>query len=639
MNWLWNEWRKLFGSRKMLVPIIAMCLIPSLYSGTYLWTYWDPYGHLERLPVAVVNEDQSVEYQGKTFAIGNDLVNELKKDRSLEWRFMNAEEADEGIRNRTYYFEIFIPSDFSHRATTLGTGQPTPLELTLKLNEGLNYIVSKIGKSAVETIRQRLSEELSTSYAKAIYEQLTPLSKGFQKASDAASRLETGLVQSADGTKALLAGLRNGQVPITKLEQGASELASASGRLSGGAEQLGQGATKLSGGLISLSKAMDQLKAGSTEAAQGADKASASAKQLNAALSNWLAAHPDEAKDADLTLIGKQSKQMSDAIDRVSGGVNALSKGVAEAGGGAEQLSNGAGLFASQLAALGDGASKLRDGAASAADGIHKVAGGWNSLTTNVVKLSDGQQSLAQGGAELSVGLSEGAEKAASIHASDPLFAMLANPVHLKEQALHPLPNYGTGVAPFFVSLSLYIGALLFGNVFSFRATSAAPPSGWLWFLSKFGVLALISLVQSAVASLILIPGVGLSPSFPFAFFAFAFLSSLVYMSVVQVLITAFDDPGKLLGIIVLVLQLTATGGVFPAELTPGIMQALHGGLPMTYSVEGFRALLSTGDYALVRQDALILVIFAVVPALLTWMVLSYLHKKSKERSGLLEGT
>jgi putative membrane protein len=523
LKWLWKEWRSFLGSRRMLVPLIAMCLIPSLYNGTYLWTYWDPYAHLERLPVAVVNEDLPVDFQGNTFAIGNDLVNELKKDHSLEWRFIDAEAAEAGLRDRMYYFEIFIPSDFSHRATSLEASQPTPLELTVKLNEGLNYIVSKIGKSAVETIRQRLSEKLSVSYSKAIYEQLTPLSGGFQRASDAAAKLDAGLISSANGTKSLLDGLHNGQTSVSKLEQGALELISASDRLSGGAGQLEQGATKLSNGIVSLQKGLDQLKAGSTDVAQGTDTASAAAKHLNDALSKWLVAHPNEAKDADLKLIGKQSKQLTDALDRLNSGTNSLSKSIASTGGSTEQIAKEAELFTSSLTTLGDGATNLRDGVAAAADGIHKVSGGWSSLTTNIAKLADGQQTLIQGGTELSRGLSEGAEKAGRIHASDNVFAMLANPVQLKEQSVHPLPNYGTGVAPFFVSLSFYIGALLFGNIFSFRSTMSPPPSGFLWYISKFGVLAFVALAQTAVASVILIAMVGLSPPFPSDFSRFPF--------------------------------------------------------------------------------------------------------------------
>jgi putative membrane protein len=110
-----------------------------------------------------------------------------------------------------------------------------------------------------------------------------------------------------------------------------------------------------------------------------------------------------------------------------------------------------------------------------------------------------------------------------------------------------------------------------------------------------------------------------------------------VFMSVVQLLITAFSHIGKLLGIVILVLQLTATGGVFPAELTPNLMQILHGALPMTYAVEGFRVLLSTGDYALLWHDVLILAIFGVCLALCTWFVLSYLRLKQVEKNKLAE--
>ncbi|WP_228485732.1 YhgE/Pip family protein [Thermaerobacillus caldiproteolyticus] len=68
---------------KRLIVLIGILFIPILYSGTYLWAFWDPYGHLERLPVAVVNEDRPATYKGTTYAIGDELVDELKKIKVL----------------------------------------------------------------------------------------------------------------------------------------------------------------------------------------------------------------------------------------------------------------------------------------------------------------------------------------------------------------------------------------------------------------------------------------------------------------------------------------------------------------------------------------------------------------------------
>lgn len=112
--WIKNEWIHILKNKKQMAAIFVILFVPTLYSGTYLWANWDPYAHLERLPVAVVNEDVKVHYKGKTYAIGNELVKELKKDKSFNWRFVNKEKADTGLKNNQYYFEIFIPDNFQN---------------------------------------------------------------------------------------------------------------------------------------------------------------------------------------------------------------------------------------------------------------------------------------------------------------------------------------------------------------------------------------------------------------------------------------------------------------------------------------------------------------------------------------------
>jgi putative membrane protein len=161
MHWLASEWKAIVRSRQTVITLIGIMLIPAIYSGVYLWAFWDPYSHVERLSVAVVNEDVPVVYQGETYAIGNDLTSEFRKDRSFDWHFVSRKEADEGLSRADYYFGIYIPSDFSKDATTLTSSGPTPLKITMKSNEAQSYIVAKIGQAGVEQIRQKLSEKLT----------------------------------------------------------------------------------------------------------------------------------------------------------------------------------------------------------------------------------------------------------------------------------------------------------------------------------------------------------------------------------------------------------------------------------------------------------------------------------------------
>ncbi|WML48958.1 YhgE/Pip domain-containing protein [Neobacillus sp. PS3-34] len=222
--WLKNEWKSILKNRKMMAAIIVILFIPSLYSGTYLWANWDPYAHLERLPVAVVNDDVNVPYNGEMYHIGSDFVDELMHDKSFKWKFVNKEEADKGLKNNQYYFEIYIPSDFSKRATTLTNLHPTPLELYYKVNVGSNFIASQIGRTAVDKIRTKLSQSISKNYSEVVFDELLSVGKGLKKASDGSEKISAGLGKLSMETQKLIVGMQQQKGPLNQFSSGANQL-------------------------------------------------------------------------------------------------------------------------------------------------------------------------------------------------------------------------------------------------------------------------------------------------------------------------------------------------------------------------------------------------------------------------------
>lgn len=101
-----QEWKSLLHNKLLLLVVVAIILIPVIYAGLFLKSMWDPYGSVSNLPVAVVNNDQPVEYEGTTLQIGADMVDELKDNDSMAFNFVDAETAEAGLRNGTYYMVI-----------------------------------------------------------------------------------------------------------------------------------------------------------------------------------------------------------------------------------------------------------------------------------------------------------------------------------------------------------------------------------------------------------------------------------------------------------------------------------------------------------------------------------------------------
>ena len=114
-----KEWSRLIHNPVLIIVLLAIILIPSIYAGFFLASMWDPYGELDKLPVAVVNLDQPVEYEGKTLTVGNDLVDKLKEDMSLNFTFTDYDTAEKGLEDGKYYMVVTIPENFSYCASTV----------------------------------------------------------------------------------------------------------------------------------------------------------------------------------------------------------------------------------------------------------------------------------------------------------------------------------------------------------------------------------------------------------------------------------------------------------------------------------------------------------------------------------------
>ena len=152
-------WRHFNG-----IAMAAIVLIPTIYTTLFLGSMWDPYGNVDQLPVAVVNNDKSVDYEGKELAVGDELVDKLRENDQLDFHFVSADKAEKGIEDGTYYMVITIPENFSENASTLMDDEPQKMELQYVTNPGTNYIASKMSETALAKIQKEVSESVTKEY-------------------------------------------------------------------------------------------------------------------------------------------------------------------------------------------------------------------------------------------------------------------------------------------------------------------------------------------------------------------------------------------------------------------------------------------------------------------------------------------
>ncbi|HHL3300883.1 YhgE/Pip family protein [Bacillus cereus group sp. Bce001] len=306
--------------------------------------------------------------------------------------------------------------------------------------------------------------------------------------------------------------------------------------------------------------------------------------------------------------------QLADGSSQVTGGLGTLSVGVTKLADGSDQVTTGIGT-------LNGGLNKMSTGSTQLIDGVNKLADGSGKVTDGLVKVNDGSGELAEK-------LGEGAEKTGEVKGTDKTYDMFASPVKVKTEKMAEVPNYGTGFTPYFLSLGLFVGALLLSIVYPLRDTVGVPKSGFSWFISKFGVLLSVGIIQAVVADIILLFGLGVEvQSIPY-FILFSIVTSLAFIALIQCLVTAFGDAGRFIAIITLIIQLTTSAGTFPLELIPKFLQPFNAWLPMTYSVSGLKAVVSSGDFNFMWQNIGILMIFIVVLSIGTIASLTWMHKR-----------
>ncbi|MFT9055601.1 MAG: YhgE/Pip domain-containing protein [Ethanoligenens sp.] len=331
--------KQLQKNPKMIVILIGVSIIPILYSFFYLWAFWDPYGHLSSVPVAVVNDDQGASINGEQRNLGNEVVQRMKTSNDLKWIFVSSNStARAGVEAGQYYTAVFIPSTFSSDIASASTKDKKAPVIQYLSNEKNNYTASKIISSAMtrleEETRMSVDKSITTSLTdklRAVPASLSTLNDGLGKLSDGANTLSSGMGQATGGAGQVASGASALHTGLQTLGGGASSLASGASAAADGAAQVASGASALNTGLQTLDSGAGSLASGASGAAAGASNLAGGASSLNAGLTQL---------QAQLQTTG------SSTAPTLADQVNALNTGAKQVSSGLEQLDSSQGISA-----------------------------------------------------------------------------------------------------------------------------------------------------------------------------------------------------------------------------------------------------------------------------------------------------
>lgn len=257
-----EEIKAIVTQRKTLIPIVAVILIPLLYSSLFLWAFWNPYGKLDKMPVAVVNQDLGTTYHSKSVHVGDDIVHRLKKDHQFGWEFVNAQTAQAGLKNNHYYMVIEIPTDFSHDSMTVMDTHPTQAKIVYTLNDSYNYLSSQLSRSAMERFKESLTQNLTKGYTQVLFQNISHVTDGLKQASTGSQSITNGIKNVHEATSQIDSNLQVLVAGSTELTTNLQAVANGADKLTQGTKSLTKGITALHNGLDQLTQAQRQLQAG-----------------------------------------------------------------------------------------------------------------------------------------------------------------------------------------------------------------------------------------------------------------------------------------------------------------------------------------------------------------------------------------
>ncbi|SDD92099.1 YhgE/Pip family protein [Glycomyces harbinensis] len=578
------ELRRFRGHPIRTAALVAIVLIPLVYGGLYLWFAWDPYGELDRMPVAVVNEDTgaSVETDGETTAIngGDQLVDQLEEDPIFDWRFVSADTARQGLEDGDYYMVITVPEDFSTRLASLSGTDPEQATVEFDLNDANGYVAGVMASTVEAELRNQINTAVYVTFATTIFGDLTELHTGLTDASSGASDL-------ADG--------------IGTAQTGADDLQSGLGDLTAGAQQVADGANQVSDGVDqavdvaqpvvqTLADNWTRIQTGASSAADLADRADT---DLDTVYGTLCTGDPDADADACARL-----QTYIDDADQVNSDIQSADDTIQSTS--TDTLDQAS----SDLTDLQTGAADVATGASQVADAAATAQTGAGDLASGLTELHDGAETLASSlaSAAESVPSTNPAEDADNAEA-------YGSPVAVAEDNLNPAETYGRGLAPFFIAIALWVfGLMAYLVLRTVNSRALAGPlrsvpiaiGGWLpgAFLGVISALVLYFAVEL---------GLGLHPKDSLDTVGLSILVILTFSAMAHLFKLAFGTAGSLLLVVLLMLQLTSAGGLYPVETTPRFFQALHPLLPMTYVVDALRVTISGGETAHVVRALVVL--------------------------------
>lgn len=638
------------------VVLIAVLFIPFIYGFFYLKAYWNPYGsgNIDNIPVAVVNDDKGDK--------GSELVTSIKKSKKLKINVVDNDEAINGLSVGKYYALIKIPSDFTNSMLSASTSNKRHATITYSSNQKSNYLASQIINNVVNVVEKNLDNSVDSQIVSKLSNTLNTVPKQLETISN-------GFTTIIDGTN--------------KLENGSNELVNGSKKIKSGISQAYDGsmiiAGKVNNSILSLKNdTSDAIDANTLNSIKAQAKSSVdnlftndyknvigiqavnqlkttyqqSMKKIEAGLFNYgITDVQSYCTQSDInpnfTSYCNSYVGLLTLYNQLNDNNSVLYKSIVSVSSASSyEAAVQTSSTVSEKVAKEVATNAKKQATEKTISSLTQLSEGLNSLTLGLAKLDSGSSGLYSGTTTLNTGInqlnmgiknskieldnkiSSSGEELQSLNGIDDYSS---NPVNVAKTPSNEISSYGTAFAPLFISIALWVGCLMAIIVLYYDKES------------RFGILGIdskkyvkrtllyhfIASLSAIILGILLMLLLDFNITNVFLYFITLILVANLFMAIISFLVFRFADIGKFLALIILVLQLAASGGTFPIETVTKGFRWMHNFLPMTYTIRLIRESLVTIEKSLLSKNMIIVIIIFLVFFIINLIIDIYKEKKN----------
>ncbi|KAB3523086.1 YhgE/Pip domain-containing protein [Corynebacterium sp. zg254] len=639
------------------IVLFGLVVIPLLFTWFNVLATLNPFDNTSHLKVAVASKDTGYtsDIVPIPLNVGEKVLSTLRANDRLDWVVTDPEDALDGAHSGEYYAAIILPESFSSDMMTFYTGGSHSTDITLYTNEKKNPLAPKITDQGAEGVSSQIAESFSHTLGEVSLSLVSNLNE-FVQSGDTQQALDRVEQRTASTQQQLASSARTARSLSDLVGSTAPLLDSAQAILNRptpeippAADPINVPTDALDAALTRTAESYSAVRDRVADLQRTADSARQTRGEALTVVADQVRDNVDafrrvrDSLDAALNLTnGQPAGQIIGELDRAIAAqeaVEARLRAAVPRGEISKPELDSLDSARDSIAALRE--SDLRAKVQQLQDSLGNLRGTLSGLDTSVDLNTDGLRRAQDSAASLAETLEGHANtlgdlrreisrarntgdfsKLSQLAGADPeaLATALAAPVGVDRQAVYPVPSFGAGMAPLYTTLALWVGALLCA-VFLRTDASVGAERPIATYFGRFGIFALLGAAQSTLVSLGLLFFVQIEPAHPVLLVLASWVVSAVFMFLVYALVAALANAGKALAVLLLVIQISSSGGAYPLQLLPEWFQNISPWLPATYAIRAYRAAIAGtyhGDYWL----SLLALLAFVLPALLLGTVL-----------------